>query len=93
MKPIKYEFHYNDRKFICLVKDDPAFNGRRARVKVYEEKKFLCFNKVCLDSRGFWVTDFRSIEDGAKAVLADCLRIEEERKEISKKWEKALDNR
>jgi hypothetical protein len=91
MKAIKYEYTYRGREFICKVVPDPVFHASSASVRIYEKKKFLFFNKVWLDTKGFWVYKYATLEDGVKTVLSNYLKDEEEREEVQKKWETALD--
>ena len=91
MKAIKYEYTYNNREFVCKVVPDHAFHESRASVRIYEKKKFLFFNKVWLDTKSFWVYKYATLEDGVKTALSWYLQDEEEREEIQKKWDKALD--
>ena len=91
MKAIKFEYTYKDREVICKVVPDPVFHASSANVRIYEKKKFLFFNKVWLDTKGFWVYKYDTIEDGVKTVLSNYLQAEEEREEIQRKWNTALD--
>ena len=91
MKTIKYEYTYNKREFVCVVVPDHAFHEASATVRIYEKKKFLFFNKVWLDTKGFWVYKYDTIEDGVRTVLAQYLKTVEERDEDIRKWETALD--
>lgn len=91
MKPIEFEYTYKDREFVCKVVPDHAFHEASATVRIYEKKKFLFFNKVWLDTKGFWVYKYDTIEDGVKTVLSSYLQAEEEREEIQRKWNTALD--
>lgn len=91
MKTIKYEYTYQDREFVCTVVPDSILKTSRANVRIYEKKKFLFFNKVLLDTAGFWVYKYRTLEDGVKTVLSYYLKEEEEREENIKKWDTALD--
>ena len=91
MKAIKYEYSCIGREFICEVVPDSCFHDARANVRIYEKKKFLFFNRVLLDTKSFWVYKYATLEDGVKTVLAWYLDDEEEKEEIRKKWETALD--
>lgn len=79
MKAIEFEYTYDNREFVCKVTPNSMFReGARAEVRIYEKKKFLFFNKVLLDTTGFWVYKYATLEDGVKTVLSYYLKDEEE---------------
>lgn len=76
-----------DRLFNLTVLEDWHFGGAIIEVKICEylpNRKF--FKNRWLDTKSTWTSDHKSIEDGAKHLLAVYLKEERARNETRKKW-------
>lgn len=84
-------YHHKGKDYRAVVV--PECFGR-ATVNFYERRTLPSFglNPNILywhwvDSMGFWVEDYESIEAGCRAKFAKLMKEEEERIAVAKKWE------
>ena len=76
--------YYQNRSFIlCVVCNCEAL--ATCHIAEYFPKRRF-FKKKSLASYAFWVSDYKSITDGAETMLAKYLKVESDNLKTSRKW-------
>lgn len=93
MKTKKNEriFEYHGRTFSVTVKPDGIGGLAVAFINEYIPTRKI-FKWKYHDSINFWIDDFDTIEDGAKAMLQKVLNKEQERENYKNKWSEFENN-
>lgn len=79
-------FEYEGRSFKVTVKPS-GISGMACAFVEELRPKAKVFKWKWLDSRNFWISDYESIEDGARAMVDKVLSEEADELELQKKWQ------
>ena len=79
---------FDGRTFEVTTVLEAGFHGEMAHSFIYEviRPNARFFRTRIIDDKTFWVSDFETISEGAKAMLARVLNRERELAEVQKKW-------
>lgn len=88
MKKIETYILDNNRTFEVTTVLEAGFHGEMAHSFIREvvRPNARFFRTRFIDDKTFWVNDYESIFEGAKAMLVKVLMREEELAEVRKKW-------
>lgn len=76
----------NNRQLEVYV--NPDLGGCMASVSVFEvvRPKWKIFRTRFIDSQSFWISDYETIDEGARKAIDDILAKEQKQKENCEKW-------
>ena len=76
------------RTFEVVTVMEAGFGGAMAGAHIYEvvRPNWKFFRTRIIDDKTFWVSDYETIQEGAKAMLARVLSREKELAEVRQKW-------
>ena len=79
---------FDDRTFEVTTVLETGFHGEMAHSFIYEvvRPNWKFFRTRMIDDRTFWVSDYETIQEGAKTMLAHVLSREKELAEVRQKW-------
>ena len=76
------------RTFEVTTVLEAGFHGEMAHSYIYEvvRPNWKFFRTRLMDDKSFWVSDYETIQEGAKTMLALVLSREEELAAVRQKW-------
>lgn len=88
MKKVETYILDNNRTFEVTTVLEVGFHGEMAHSFIREvvRPNARFFRTRYIDDKIFWVNEYESISEGAKAMLVKVLMREEELAEVRKKW-------
>ena len=81
-------YTFEGRTFEVTTVLEAGFQGEMAHSFICEvvRPNWKFFRTRIIDDKTFWVSDYETIQEGAKAMLARVLNREKELAEIRQKW-------
>lgn len=81
-------YFFDGRTFEVTTVLEAGFNGEMAHSFIYEvvRPNARFFRTRMVDDKTFWVSDYETIQEGAKTMLARVLSREKELAEVRQKW-------
>ena len=81
-------YTFEGRTFEVTTVLEAGFQGEMAHSFIYEVVRptWKFFRTRIIDDKTFWVSDYETIQEGAKAMLARVLSREKELAEVRQKW-------
>ena len=79
---------FDGRTFEVTTVLEAGFRGEMAHSYIYEviRPNWKFFRTRIVDDKTFWVSDYETIQEGAKTMLARVLSREKELAEVRQKW-------
>ena len=79
---------FDGRTFEVTTVLEAGFGGAMAHSFIYEvvRPNWKFFRTRMIDDKTFWVSDYETIQEGAKTMLARVLSREKELAEVRQKW-------